>query len=547
MPKIVIREIDNTKGSGAAYKNFAVVVPGFVKEPTEQTATSDAFMPNRTVFDENGVYTCEGDKNAFEKNVGLIGPKNHKVSDAVGPKVAEGWETAKAITEEEFDIEIEKGTLYVALANATKDEGALRNKDYEYSYAEKAKKSTYSFIKEGDPEGTVYTEFAVLDNEGHNEVFQDHYGNQIAYELLNLGYTVLYKEIKSTEYLAQKSFWNPLKDKTMYDFRYIISGLMDGNADVYDFMVDVAAFNTTESADVPKFDSVGVSLDGTFTHGRGDCIALLDIDESAYLRPKDNRKPDSQEKALTNLIQYAKELPNSKYAAAFLPSVKYNPGSLYDPDNSFDGNYWFPASFHYLACAARSSERYNEWYANAGYARGISNYTIDTVGCRLGEAAVNLLQRRSAFKEGTETRLQVAINPIINLRGAYYIWGNRTTETLADQDNPVNNDLRASHFLNIRQLCCTIKKKVYMACRQLTFDPNSDILWVNFCNTIKPLLEQMKADQGIADYKISKVKSSRKAFMAAKIKIVPIEAVEDFDISVYLEDSLEGTVATTEE
>ena len=73
------------------------------------------------------------------------------------------------------------------------------------------------------------------------------------------------------------------------------------------------------------------------------------------------------------------------------------------------------------------------------------------------------------------------------------------------------------------------------------------MLWVNFCNSIKPLLEQMKADQGIADYKIIKQKTNRKAFLAVVIRIVPIEAVEDFDISIHLEDSLEGVIATAEE
>mgnify|MGYP006896647309 CR=1 FL=1 len=57
----------------------------------------------------------------------------------------------------------------------------------------------------------------------------------------------------------------------------------------------------------------------------------------------------------------------------------------------------------------------------------------------------------------------------------------------------------------------------------------------------------MKADQGIEDYKIMKVKSNRKAFLSAVIRIVPIEAVEDFEINVYLEDSLNGAVAATEE
>ena len=35
--------------------------------------------------------------------------------------------------------------------------------------------------------------------------------------------------------------------------------------------------------------------------------------------------------------------------------------------------------------------------------------------------------------------------------------------------------------------------------------------------------------------------------MMAKIRIVPIEAVEDFDISVYLEDSIDGIVVNADE
>jgi hypothetical protein len=57
----------------------------------------------------------------------------------------------------------------------------------------------------------------------------------------------------------------------------------------------------------------------------------------------------------------------------------------------------------------------------------------------------------------------------------------------------------------------------------------------------------MKADQGIADYKFIKVASNRKAFLSAIVRIVPIEAVEDFDISIYLEDSLAGTIVNADE
>ena len=55
------------------------------------------------------------------------------------------------------------------------------------------------------------------------------------------------------------------------------------------------------------------------------------------------------------------------------------------------------------------------------------------------------------------------------------------------------------------------------------------------------LLDEMKANQGIKGYQIIKLKTSKKALLVAKIKIVPIEAVEDFDLTVELADSIEVT------
>lgn len=57
----------------------------------------------------------------------------------------------------------------------------------------------------------------------------------------------------------------------------------------------------------------------------------------------------------------------------------------------------------------------------------------------------------------------------------------------------------------------------------------------------------MKADQGIKGYTITKTANDKKALLTARIRIVPIEAVEDFDISIYLEDSLTGIVVNTDE
>jgi hypothetical protein len=223
-------------------------------------------------------------------------------------------------------------------------------------------------------------------------------------------------------------------------------------------------------------------------------------------------------------------------------------------DKGYNNNKVFPASFHYLACAANSANNnFAEWYANAGYTRGVSKYTIESTGCKLGEIAVQSLEPRFLLKIGKELNKEetayndinttVAVNLIIKIKSSYYLWGNRTGKKLGTR-GASDGDLVAQHFLNIRQLSTTIKKQIYVTCRRLTFDPNSNVLWINFRGLLTPMLEQMKADQGIRDYEFVRDFTDRKALLKARIRIVPIEAVEDFEIGLYLEDSLEGVVLT---
>ena len=49
----------------------------------------------------------------------------------------------------------------------------------------------------------------------------------------------------------------------------------------------------------------------------------------------------------------------------------------------------------------------------------------------------------------------------------------------------------------------------------------------------------MKSGQGIKGYKIVKEVVSGKAILKARVRIIPIEAVEDFDLTVEMTDSIE--------
>lgn len=504
--------------------------------------------------------------------------------------------------------------------------------------------------------------WTVETGDGSKEHHVCHYGNQMAYELLNMGYSIVYKPLgltkvvdKNTQEVREATaleavqkmddakFWEIFKDKASYDFRFITHGLLnsadfstDANYSILNerlnevvkaieklVEIDITAKNMAKETEQEKaegeeapeteesleeleikfkdylynlnktsFDgfenqttntlyddyatayagtqseqqsleealavynetglvenainninkhiadlAMYVANDGTNTviPGRGDCVALIELDEAQY---NDSTSIEKPEVLIVNAINKMSGInaDNGKYCAMTVPSVQYKMS-----DNSdFANNKKFPGAFHYLACFMNSLKSgFAEWYAAAGYTRGVSSYMIDYTTVKLGEIAINALEPRNIVDQDDNPKF--ACNVIANFRGSYYLWGNRTAHPLTTKAG--GGDLVASHFLNIRQLCTTIKKQLYIACRRFTFDPNSDTLWFNFVNAIRPTLEAMKADQGIRDYKIIKVFTDKKATLKAKIRVIPIEAVEDFDLEVSLEDSFGETTA----
>lgn len=475
-----------------------------------------------------------------------------------------------------------------------------------------------------------------------------HYGNQMAYELLNMGYTVIYKVVEANRLgdLGSESFWADFKDKASYDFRFITHGLLestdfasDEDRTAYETAAELLAetklavvalqkidkkYPLVEVGELPEGETdpnleitaqrnagyeallgkytkafkknasgvyesfqeaynalVGgnkiktleadvaskrggrvttvlineangcianlakyVAVDsGKELPGRGDCVALIEADEKAYVSAT-----GVQTNPEVKIIEAINKMTginadNGKFSALTVPSVHY----IMADNEIFGKNKKFPGAFHYLACFMNSLKLgFAEWYAAAGYTRGVASFIVDHTSVKLGEIAINALEPRN-YEDPQSDWPKFACNVIANFRGSYYLWGNRTAHPLGKKGSLDTGDLVASSFLNIRQLCCTIKKQLYVACRTFTFDPNSDTLWVNFCNAIRPTLEAMKADQGIRDYKIVKVFTDKKATLKAKIRIIPIEAVEDFDLEVSLEDSFGETTAVVTE
>ena len=530
MPKNIIKEYDLTSINNVENNIFAVVVPGLVQPETV----------DNTIWDENGI--CEinpldsntwkgrtaGDASKtaqqwFKKYIGCVPYAAEPeaavpaVADPLNGSPTEGYYTIPAGTK-----------VYTRSAAATFTPGYLvDNSGYEY---------TYVFTSDGYGKFPAADEYYQLTNEGKNATTAyGSIGNQVAYELLGIGYPVLYKKITNidTDYTWEN--FSCLVDRNNYVFRYIITGLKND------------ATNTSDTITVSSAEKLILKIASKYNtevteNGRGDCIALVDVPTDAY---KDISVPAT---VITKSKAYAKafvtddedniKTTESKYLGIFEPEFTFIP-----QDNDYPYTYTtLPAYVYYLASAKEAElNNYDEWFAIAGKTRGTNSfYKIKCFGYNFGESAADALQPR-------DTHECPSVNTIIRIKNSnytysYYIWGNRTAYCPKEA-----TDLKASHFLNIRQLCCGIKNAIYDACCDLKFEPNNIILWNNFCNKIRPILEKAQTNQGIEDYRILKVATERKAEVKAIVRIVPVEAVEDFDISLTLEDGIRGTLVSFDE
>ena len=205
---ILIKEYDLTKPARDTYNNFSVVVPGFVKEDY-----------NEEVFDANGIYEVDNQKD-FINNVGCVeeGPTGKTAADARAaesdplftPDVAGGVAEPYTIPEgtDVYEI-VGKDATKAGIGGYLVD---IEGNIYKYKFTCEDATEEYSVA------------YYKLTDEGADAVIaiDKHLGNQLAFELLGLGYTVLYKKIDELEELEDADFWEPLKDRAVYDFRYVM-------------------------------------------------------------------------------------------------------------------------------------------------------------------------------------------------------------------------------------------------------------------------------------------------------------------------------------
>ncbi len=338
----------------------------------------------------------------------------------------------------------------------------------------------------------------------------------IATRLIDLGFPVLVEGVAAAEDKTVKipdASINLLKDKSLFDIRFLTSGIDAAN----------------------NASLIGVADE------RQDCIALINLDETAT---------GFDYKVATIRKEFEKN--PSVYAAGFTPwFYSEHPTLIKDvkdlitvndkPSTKEAEKVAIPAAYGYLFAYGRMlANNAAEWQAVAGPERGIIPELSD-VCYTYSYEDVEILQARAAEElvelDDATDNVGVAINPIAWVRpNGYILYGNRTLKT-----NDAKKKTTAQSFLNIRNGVNAIKKVMYDAGRTFVFEQNTEVLWINFKNYITPLLDRMQSSDGLLGYTFVKVATDAKARLKAKLTVIPVEAVEDFDLDVYLVDDLTVT------
>ena len=327
--------------------------------------------------------------------------------------------------------------------------------------------------------------------------------------------TDIYKAFMNSCEVENSKLYN-LMDKGEYQIKFLTLGAYPS----FEFGLDKTGTGSIETYNV--FDNLIETA-----AKRGDCIALVDHTNNSTrtLQTTAGSVYSSLSAYVKNSLTITRKGGDSEdgytYGAMFTPYATYK---LSTQNNA---QYILPASFGYLSAFAASTQTNPNWYAVAGVSRGVPSGLIG-LSQNITNAIADLYQPRN----------NVAINCITNIKPyGYTIWGNRTLK-----NNSADGDLKALSFLNIRVLTCDLKKTLYQACKRYTFENNTDIMWLNFKSQIEPALAKMLSGNGIASYQIIKVATTKKATIEAIIRLVPIEPVEDWFITIELTDGVEANI-----
>lgn len=189
---------------------------------------------------------------------------------------------------------------------------------------------------------------------------------------------------------------------------------------------------------------------------------------------------------------------DSNYSCTYYPWVKY-----LDTDNNQYIN--LPVTKDVVRNFAQTDNTFYPWFAPAGIERG----NVDATRAHF----VTKLADEDTLYEGR-------INPIKTFaQDGIKIWGQKNLQINESQLNRIA----------VRRLMLRMRKLIAIACIGLIFELNDSTVKQSFLTTVTPILDSIRSNRGISDYKIEindTLESRERRELPVKIWIKPYNALE---------------------
>jgi phage tail sheath protein FI len=210
--------------------------------------------------------------------------------------------------------------------------------------------------------------------------------------------------------------------------------------------------------------------------GRGDCIFIADPLRQIFIQGSGGRVLDNKNKNFQTDIywpirhQFANE--NTSYATVYgnwaLVYDSYSGRQVYVPFSGFAG-----------ATMARTDAATFPWFAPAGFTRGLVTFANDIA------VNPNQKQRDELYKAN--------INPVAQFPSqGLVIFGQKT----------LSKKSSAFDRINVRRLFLNLERPTKKASRFFVFEQNTEFTRTRLVNTLTPIFERAKNNEGLFDYLI---------------------------------------------
>lgn len=197
---------------------------------------------------------------------------------------------------------------------------------------------------------------------------------------------------------------------------------------------------------------------------------------------------------------------DSNYSCTYYPWVKY-----LDQDNN--QYIYLPATKDAVRNFAQTDNTAYPWFAPAGIERG----NVDCVRAHF----ITKLGDEDVLYDGR-------INPIKTFaQDGPKIWGQKNLQINESQLNRIA----------VRRLLLRMRKLIAISCIGLIFEPNDPTVKQSFMSTVTPIMDSIRSNRGISDYRIEindSIESRERRELPVKIYFKPYNALEYITIDFVL-------------